>query len=116
MPFVFSPNSLSRKIDEIREFTRGTQVWSSEYHRHPYLLPSPMDHKGRYVTISGDRFWVSLSLSFWEIFGAFFYEEHILGLRKQPVFQKARTEIPSLVAEVLLSFMASLCSPVHAEN
>jgi DNA-binding transcriptional MerR regulator len=37
-------------------------------------------------------------------------------IRLQPVLQKARTEIPPLVAEVSLSFMASLCTPVHEEN
>jgi hypothetical protein len=37
-------------------------------------------------------------------------------IRLQPLLQKARTEIPPLVAEVSLSFMASLCTPVHEEN
>jgi hypothetical protein len=36
--------------------------------------------------------------------------------RLQPLLQKAGTEIPSLVAEVSLSFMASLFTPVREEN
>jgi hypothetical protein len=37
-------------------------------------------------------------------------------IRLQPVLEQARTEIPPLVAEVLLSFMARSSTPVHKEN
>jgi hypothetical protein len=42
--------------------------------------------------------------------------EKLNRIRLVPVLLKARTEIPPLVTEVSLSFMASLCTPVHEEN
>ena len=42
--------------------------------------------------------------------------EKLNRIRLEPVLLKTRTEIPSLVAEVSLFLMASLCTPVHEEN
>ena len=39
--------------------------------------------------------------------------EKLNRIRLVPVLLKARTEIPPLVTEVSLSFMASPCTPVH---